>query len=202
MALSHADLVGQRARLEAAGFAMQPLVRMRRRAQEPGSDGGSEVAWSILRTEPGVMPEGRIQFVYPHTPELAWPPASMVHPNRADSVTGVMLCVGDPTEATDRYASFLGRRADENVFSLDRGVLRVVGLEGAASRLSDFNPPDLPFIAAVTVATADAGETRRVLRANGVSIHNEADGALWVGPNDALGCYLCFHDPNANPLGA
>ena len=154
----------------------------------------TRVSWSILRTLPHVMPEGRIQFVYPHTPELSWPPGSTEHPNHADSLTGVMVCVREPDETKDRFGAYLGRDTDPDRLTTDRGRVHIVGPEDAGDFLPDFLPPSLPYIAAVTVMTTDLGETRRVIRNNGVVPLAKRDGILWVSPTDALGCYLGFHE--------
>ena len=192
LAFSHADLETQRARLVEAGFSMQPMVHMRRRAQEYGVDG--EVAWSILRTEPGVMAEGRIQFVLPHTPELTWPAGSTEHPNCADALTGAIVCVADIKEATARYARYLGRAAVENRFNLDRGSILFVDPDSAEALSPGLSPPITPFIAAVSVATSDIKETARVFTANGVACIAQEDGVLWIGPEDGLGAYIAFHE--------
>ena len=81
IAFSHENLEAQRARLVKCGFDMQEIVRLRGRTRDV--DLRHEVAWTILRTMPHVMPEGRIQFVYPHTPEWSWPPGSTDHPGVA-----------------------------------------------------------------------------------------------------------------------
>jgi hypothetical protein len=193
LAFSNGDLESQRARLIEAGFSMQPMVHMRRRAQEYGVDG--EVAWSVLRTEPGVMAEGRIQFVLPHTPEMTWPPGSTDHPNCADALTGAIVCVADIEEATARYARFLSREVSENRFNLDRGKILFVDPKTAQALSPGLTPPVTPFIAAVSVATPDINETARVLAANGVACIAQDDGVLWIGPEDALGAYLAFHEP-------
>ncbi|MBL4719973.1 MAG: VOC family protein [Alphaproteobacteria bacterium] len=198
LAFSHADLETQRARLVESGFAMQPMVHMRRRAQEYGVDG--EVAWSILRTEPGVMAEGRIQFVLPQTPDLSWPPGSTDHPNRADALTGAIICVADVGEAEARYARYLGRTAAKGGFTLDRGRILFVDPETATAILPGVAPPSLPYIAGVSIASTDIKETTRVIAANGVTrveMENGLSdkGALWVGPKDALGAYIAFHEP-------
>jgi hypothetical protein len=196
--LSHADLDAQRSRLVASGFDMQPMVHMRRQVKEYGVEG--EVAWSVLRTMPGVMPEGRIQFVYPHTPDLSWPPGSMAHPNRVESLTGMVLCVADPAEAQSRYGAFLDRNADHGSIALDRGILRIVGRDGAAEIVPAFDAPDLPYFAAVTLACADLDETRRVLAGNGVALLEDRSDALWIAPADALGSAMCFHRPRHAPI--
>ena len=193
IALSHADLESQRARLVKCGFEMQSMVRLPGRTDE-------EVSWSVLRTLPHVMPEGRIQFVYPHTPELSWPPGTTEHPNHADSLTGVMVCTDQPDEAKDRFGVYLGSHMDPNGLTTDRGRVHIVGPENARDILPDFVPPSLPCIAAVTVMTTDLDETHRVIRYNGIVPLVQSDGILWISPADALGCYLGFHDRNQVPM--
>ena len=198
IAFSHADLEAQRARLLKRGFDMQSIVRLRGRTKD--LDLHSEVAWSILRTLPNFMPEGRIQFVYPHTPELSWPPGSTEHPNHADSLTGVIVCVEEPDEAKDRFGAYLGRGTDPDGVTTDRGRVHIVGPEDVGDLLPDFRPPSLPWIAAVTVMTTDLVHTQLILRNNGVAPLARRDGIVWVAPTDALGCYLGFHESNV-PLG-
>lgn len=193
IAFSHADLEAQRARLVKCGFEMQSMVGLPGRTRE-------EVSWSVLRTLPHVMPEGRIQFVYPHTPELSWPPGSTEHPNHADSLTGVMVCAGEPDEVKDRFGAFLGLDADSGGLATDRGRVHIVGPEDAREIPPNFLPPSLPCIAAVTVATTDLGEARRVIQNNGVAPLARSDGILWISPTDALGCYLGFQDSHLDPM--
>jgi len=198
LAFSHADLNAQRSRLVDAGVEMQAMVHMRRYMKHETLE--CEVAWSVLRTLPDVMPEGRIQYVYPHTPALSWPPGSMEHPNVADSLTGALLCVADPKAAQARFGALLGRSTDSDRIALDRGVVRIFDLNAAAKAIPNFRHPSLPYIAAVTVASADLTKTRSVLAENGVPVHAGQNGTAWIGPEDALGSYLCFHEFGSTPL--
>ena len=192
IAFSHENLEAQRARLVKCGFDMQEIVRLRGRTRDV--DLRHEVAWTILRTMPHVMPEGRIQFVYPHTPEWSWPPGSTDHPNHADSLTGVIVCVGDPDEVKDRFGAYLGRDTETVGVTTDRGRVYIAAVDDVGDFLPDFFPPRLPYIAAVTVMTTDLGEARKVIRNNGIEPLTQRDGILWIAPTDALGCYLGFHE--------
>ena len=194
IAFSHAYLEAQRVRIVKSGFDMQSIVRFRSRTRDP--DLHSKVVWSILRTSPHVMPEGRIQFVYPHTPELSWPSGSTNHPNHADSLTGVIVCVGEPDKTKDRFGAYLGHETDSDGLTTDRGRVHIVGPEVAGDVLPDFLPPTLPYIAVVTVMTTDLDETRRVVQEDGVVPLAQRDGILWITPTDVLGCYLGFHEGN------
>ena len=196
LAFSHADLESKRVRLIADGFEMQPIVHMRRK--EPGSE--KQVAWSVLRPEPHVMQEGRIQFAYPHTPELSWPPGSTEHPNGAGSLTGVMLCVRDIQEATKRYEIYLGREAAKNRIWLDRGNIAFMTSAEPFEAGPEFVIPALPYVCAVTISTKDLNHTRSALRLNGVMPLFDSSSILWVGPEDAMGCYLGFHEQSHVPF--
>src|SRR5688572_23859211 len=72
IALSHDDIPAQRARLIEAGFAMQEVVELKRRDRTLPA--APEVHFSVLRPQPGVMAEGRVQWVRPHTPDTVWRP--------------------------------------------------------------------------------------------------------------------------------
>lgn len=196
LAFSHADLELQHARLLAAGFEMQPIIHVRRK--EPGSE--KQVAWSVLRPEQHVMQEGRIQFAYPHTPELSWPPASTEHANGAESLTGVVLCVQDIQEATKRYELYLGREAVKSRIWLDRGCIAFVTAEEPLEAGLKLEVPDLPYVGAVTISTRDLDQTRSVLRSNGVTPLFDSNSVLWLGPEDAMGCYLGFHAQSYVPF--
>ena len=142
------------------------------------------------------MPEGRIQFVYPHTPELSWSLGSTAPPNHADSLTGVIVCAGEPDEAKDRFGAYLGRDTDPDGVTTDRGRVLIVGPEDAGDLLPDFHPPNLLCITAVTVMTTDLVHTRRILYNNGVVPLAQRDGIVWISPTETLGCYLAFHEFN------
>ncbi len=198
IAFSHSDLAAQRRRLLGSGFDMQSLIEMRRDTVIDGVPG--EVRWSILRTQHGAMPEGRIQFVYPHTPELSWPKGTMDHPNAADSLTGVLVCVTDSQESWRRFGSFLDRDETSGLFVTDRGCMIVGDTAKAASLIPNFQSPDLPYIAAISILSKDLMTTQNLLSTNKVDFIEKDPGALWIGPQDALGAYLCFHDATHNPF--
>jgi hypothetical protein len=110
IALTHADTGAQRSRLTKAGFAMQGIVNLRRRVATP--EGERQMAFSVLRTEPGQMAEGRVPMLTNQTPDLLWTLGAMTHENRVDALTGLLICVGDPAEAASRYGDFVGRAVE------------------------------------------------------------------------------------------
>jgi hypothetical protein len=195
IALTHADMPAQRSRLIKAGFAMQDIVHLRRRVATP--EGERQMAYSVLRTEPGEMAEGRVQMLTNHTPELLWTPGSTVHENRVDALTELLICVGDAVEAALRYGRFVGRAVNSAdgcaVIALDRGRLLLVDPSNATAILPDLTLPDLPYIAGIALRSADLTATRRVLARDGIRPIIATDELVCVGPREALGAYLLFH---------
>lgn len=195
VALSHGDLAAERARLIAAGFRMERVIELRRQARTP--EGPRELGWSVLRPEPGALPEGRAQFVTCHTPETLWAPSLTAHSNAADAVTGLLLCVADRRESAERLGRYAGRapahQAGRSVLALDRGSLVFVEPGEAAAVLPGFAAPALPFDAGLAVRSADLAATRAALKRGGVKPVIDRGDAVCVGPADALGGYLLFH---------
>ncbi len=155
------------------------------------------MAYSVLRTEPGEMAEGRVQMLTNHTPELLWTPGSTVHDNQVDALTQLLICVRDPVEAALRYGRFCGREigGDEQcaVVALERGDILLVSPSRAAAMLPDLTLPDLPYIAGIALRSADLAATRRVLMREAIKTPIATDELICVGPVDALGAYLLFH---------
>lgn len=196
IALTHPDMEAQQARLLDSGFSMQPLVNLRRRI--PTSAGERQMSYSILRNGPGSMPEGRVQMLTTHTPELFWTDGVAVHENRADGMTDLLICVDDPIDVAKRYGRFTNRPTNRigafEVISLDRGRLLFATDGVAASLLSQFSAPSIPYIVGQGILSADLEATGRVLTDAGVKPVYSDEDLICVGPEDALGAYLLFHN--------
>ncbi|MEX0695404.1 MAG: VOC family protein, partial [Rhodospirillales bacterium] len=71
LAFSDADADKAYERIAADGFRLQPMVHLRRDVEAAdGSD--AEVKFSVIRAAFDEIPEGRIQVLTHHTPELMW----------------------------------------------------------------------------------------------------------------------------------
>jgi hypothetical protein len=187
IAFSHADLDMRREGLLASGFRMQDVLRI----------GAQVVSWSVLRPQEGVMPEGRVQFVTCHTPELSWPAGSTRHDNQADAITDILLCVADREEAGARFGRYLQRQpveqSDYSVIPTDRGSLSLVEPSSAALFLPEFELPDLPYMAALALSCEDPSQVQTVLLKQGITPVYCDDELVCVHPTDGLGAYLLFH---------
>ncbi len=90
---------------------MQDVVELKRRDRTlPGTP---EVHFSVLRPQPGVMAEGRVQWVTPHTPDTVWRPDTITTENGAEGLTDMLLCVDDPAGTAARYGRYVGRAAGD-----------------------------------------------------------------------------------------
>jgi hypothetical protein len=194
IALSHADIPAERERLIAEGFAMQEVVNLRRHKQT--AEGMREVRWSVLRPQAGVMPEGRVQFAYCHTPELTWNEAAPPLANAADGLSDILLIVRDRQEAAARFGRFAGRAPREegslSIVPLDRGRI-VLAEPDFTSAISNFTLPNVPCMCGQALFCADLGLVRSILAEAGIRSLVDNDHVVCVGAGDALGSLLVFH---------
>lgn len=114
----------EHARLERNGFAPQPLVHLEREAGH-----GMTARFSVVRAAPGMMPEGRVQFVQHLAPEAIWRPQHLRHRNGVSAVSAAYVVAADPVRAAARWARFIGglpRREGKLVaLPTDRGKVLV-----------------------------------------------------------------------------
>lgn len=178
------------------GFKPLPLVRLARPV--PTDTGEQTCRFSVIRVPPEVMPEGRIQIVTHHTPELVWQPRYRRQPNGAAALTGVLVCVDSPGEAAERFSRFVGveplERTDTWELGLHKG--RVVFIQ--ARRFRELYPdrelPCTPCIAEVSLRTDDLAATRHCFDGAGIRYETPGDDALRVPGAEALGASFLFHE--------
>lgn len=202
IAFTCADAAAEHARLEAAGFALRPLVRLRRPSK---TDDGADAmcAFSVIRPQPGAMEEGRIQTITQETPDVVWQPSQIARDNAVDMLSGVVVCTENPDEAVGRFARFTQKApqaADGRIdLPLERGCLSFVTPAGLGGLVPGLAAPATPYIAAVAMRSRDLGATRAFLADRGVP-HETAGGDRIVVPADeALGATLVFHADGAWP---
>ncbi len=197
VAFGCSDAPAQRERLIGEGFDQRPVVDLRREvALEDGSTGGLQ--FTVIRPVPGTMAEGRIQFLTHYTPDLLWEERWMRHPNGAERLTDIILCVVDPDEAAGRYERYIGRklRSIPGGWSMncDRGRLTLLDPAGLKQAIPGAEPPSLPYIAAYAIACGDLAQCRRHLDQAGIVYSALTDTVLAVSLPAALGGTILFTD--------
>jgi Glyoxalase-like domain len=188
-AFSTADAAGEHRRLAAAGFPVVPLVDMRRPV---ATEGGEDWArFTIARIAPGVMPEGRVQFLTHRTEELVWRGPFLDHPNGARALAALWIAATEPAEAAERFGRFLDRpiRREGEVWTipLERGMVRAATPELLERELGVTPGPPLPYLAAYEVEVASPVQLDRHLRSAGLDHASVRNGIVVPLPSSVGG---------------
>lgn len=182
------------ARLEKAGFAPLPPIALQREIATARGD-MQTVRFAVVRTPPGTMAEGRIQFCQHQTPLLVWQERWVAHPNLAVALNGVVICASNPAETAQRYARYTGLLAQVSgsIWRVDtaRGCLFIVDPPTLRRRL-DLEPPSLPWIAGYVLESDHINATGEYLRRNSASVHVLGNKRLLVKLPPDLGGVIVF----------
>jgi Glyoxalase-like domain len=189
------DAESQRGRLMAGGFDQRPVVDLRRQIDTEDGKAAS-LRFTVIRPAPGTMAEGRIQFLTHHTPDLLWQERWMNHPNTAERLREVVICVADPDEAAGRFERYLdrkGRRIDGGrSIDCDRGAVVLLGRPAFEKCLPGIAIPGLPFIAGYVIQCRDLESLRVCLKRKEIVYRELTEDVVAVTVPAALGGSLLF----------
>jgi len=154
------------ARLAAAEFKMRPLVNFSRPV---GTETGSgTAAFTVVRPERGVMPEGRIQMLVHRTEDTVWQERWLTHPNGAVGLLDLVIVVANEVDAAVRFARFLDRPMASNRFGseviLDRGRVQLMAARAFSALLPEVAAASVPFQGAYGIAVRSLDATEATLR--------------------------------------
>lgn len=183
-AFSSADAAGEHRRLDAAGFPVLPLVDMWRPVAT--EEGEQDARFTIARIAPGMMPEGRIQFLTHHTQHLVWREPDLNHPNGAQALTALWIAAADPAEPAQRFARFTGRSVSRDgeveAIRLDRGCLRFASPRYLEHEFGIIPGPPLPYLAAYEIEVIELDRARGIAEAAGMMLQPLAQGVAVTLP--------------------
>ena len=172
-------------RLVGSGIAMRPMVHMRRPVEM--EHGTGEARFTVLRPQPGIMAEGRIQLLTHHTEAEVWQPRWLDHPNGVTALLGLLIVSDDLPDAAVRFERVLGitpERVGGIRFALPRGHVHLAESVEATAIVG--KPPGLPWIAAYGLRVDDLERAASSMRDAGVAT-TRADNALIAAFPPALG---------------
>jgi hypothetical protein len=200
-AFAVADAAATHARLQRAGFRLQPLVKMQRPVETAA--GEDIAAFSVVRLAPGEMPEGRIQVLTHRTEHTVWQPRWISHPNGAHGLIDLVIVEEDVREAAGRFRRFFGREAATNAFGpafhLDRGRVQLVDRSAGSRLLPGLHIPGLPFIAAYGIATS-LSRTTGCLKAGHLPFDGSGERVIAPFPDElGAGCWVFVENAAALP---
>lgn len=177
------DAQAEHRRLEAHGFAPQPIVELERELE-----GGAVARFQVVRPAAEAMPEGRIQYVRQLTPEHLWLPGSVTHENGVLSLDAVYVVAEDVAAVAARWARFsalLPRPQErEAVLEAARGRVIVATQESLSRLLGDAPPP--PALAGYALGCRDAAAFAERCAAAGLPVKRNA-GSYAVSLPPSLG---------------
>ncbi|MFT5488206.1 MAG: hypothetical protein ACI9JL_000551 [Paracoccaceae bacterium] len=190
-------------KLREAGFAPEPPIALRR--PMPLDNGGEgTAAFSVIRLPSDAMAEGRVQVLSQDTPDVVWQPSVTADENGLDMLSGLLICADDPEEAALRYERFTGkpRQAQGKGFriDLDRGRLTICDPADCKRLLPGIDIPSMPFIAAVSIRSADIDATRAFLAVADVPLIGDKDGCVIVSPDAGMGACFALHTGGQDPF--
>ena len=182
------------ARLTERGFAPPSSVSLQREVET--EDGSRATArFTVTRAAPDKMPEGRIQFVEHHTPQLIWQGRWLGHANGVQSLAAIVIAVSDLDEASARWRHLTGRAVratgDLRVIVTDRGQA-ILGSAATIEKHFGTTPPTLPWIAGPVLGVRNLRTTEAFLRKADAQILRETAGRIVIAAPAALGGILAF----------
>jgi hypothetical protein len=201
-ALSSADAESEHARLTPAGFETRPLARLRRPIGDTGPE-AQEARFTVARVAASEMPEGRVQFVTHHTPDLVWPADALAQANGVIALLDCVIVVDTPDTAAERFARFTGRPAQitgkGTRIDLDRAAFWLMS-PAQAQILTPAGMPPPPYVPCYGLGVASLAETERFLVARGL-VHERSGQVLRVPlPRElGVGAWYCVEDPEQLP---
>ena len=189
--------------LRNAGFAPEPPVALRR-PMPLDAGGEGTAAFSVIRLPSDAMAEGRVQVLSQDTPDVVWQPSVTADENGLDMLSGLLICADDPEEAAVRYERFTGKPKQVQGrgyrIDLDRGRLTICDPADCHRLLPGIDIPGMPFIAAVSIRSADIDATRSFLAAEDVPLVGDTDGCVIVSPDAGMGACFALHTGGHDPF--
>lgn len=163
----------ERSRLEAHGFAPDPIVKLERKIENE-----QQLRFNVVYVPPGKMPEGRVQYCEHLTPQLLWNEKDLAHDNGVSGLAAAYVVADDPATTAARWARFGGLlpRPGDGGVSLEtaRGGIFIATREALSGFIE--NVPAAPAIAGIALEFRDPeGFSKRCERA-GLKVKRTAQG--------------------------
>ena len=167
------DAEAEHRRLQAHGFAPQPIVELAR-----GIDAKRTVRFRVVLPASGVMPEGRIQYVQQLAPEHIWLPEHIAHENGVTSLRAVYVVAADVVDVAARWSRFTAalpsRNGDCVELRMTRGKAVIASGETLSAILGDAPAP--PALAGYALGCRDAAAFAGRCSAAGLAVKKNVDG--------------------------
>ena len=195
LAFATSDAAALAKQLAAAGLHPDGPNDLKRLLELP--EGDVLPAFKLAFLPPAELPDLRAFFCQHLTPELVRRPDWLSHANGAKRLAKLTVASDRPAALAAAYGRIFGSEAlrpegESLAIRIGSSELRFTTPDALAAKYGITLPVQkTPWMAVQTVAVADLGAARAVLRRNGI---DATDGGrhLLVGPEAATGCLLEF----------
>jgi hypothetical protein len=181
------DAEAERARLEAHGFAPEPVIKLERKIE-----GGKKLGFNVVYVPPGKMPEGRVQYCEHLTPELLWTGKALAHTNGVSALDTTYIVADDPVETAARWARFAGLlpfpENDGVSLKTSRGKIFIATRDALASFIDSV--PAAPAIAGIALEFRDPKRFAERCEGAGLKAKRTAQGYSVTLPPALGGTWL------------
>ncbi|MFC3126966.1 VOC family protein [Pseudoroseomonas globiformis] len=189
LAFGMEDAEAELPRLRRAGLEVPGVSPLQRPVD---NSGGPPARFSRLPIPDA--PEGRIQLVQHHTPQLMWQERWLVHANRAVALEDTILAAPEPAVSATALSRLAGLPFEPDpaggyVLPLPVGRVRILPPAALERALPGVAAPGLPFLAACTLRTDDGNEAIRRIAGDRLRV---VPGGLMLPPEHAGGTALIF----------
>ena len=180
-----------------------PSVLERDAAFGPHNETLKRARFRNIYLEDGVFPGARLIFIEHQSPQVLWQPHLLQHPNTAQGLTEVVLCVEDVAQT----AAHLGRMLEvEYVISssdiakltVARGRVYFLSPQAVPQWVKGVNPPAVPSVVGFGVEVANLDTCKQLLRQADIPFNTHAYPAIWLDPEETGGTVLSFTQKKEN----
>lgn len=188
LAFGIADAEAELHRLRRAGIDLPGVAHLERPVDKPD---GPRARFSRLPLPEA--PEGRLQLIQHHTPELLWQARWLDHPNHVVALEAVILVVDQPAVTAAALSRLTGQPLEPDpaggyALQLAEGRVRILPAAALATVLPGVTAPTLPFLAGFVLRTDDGNAAARRLWAD--LPLRAVPGGLMLPPEQAGGAAL------------
>ena len=146
---------------------------------------------------PEVFTPAKLIFIEHQTPDVLWQTHLLEHPNTAQSLVEVALCVEDVTATGAHLGRMLGVACDikkPGIAALDvhRGRIYLLSPETVPQWAKGVVPPAVPSVVGLGVGVGDVKICQQVLSDAGIDFNAHPYPGIWLAPEATLGSVLSF----------
>ena len=146
---------------------------------------------------PEAFTPAKLIFIEHQTPEVLWQAYLLEHPNTAQSLVEVALCVEDVTVTGTHLGRMLGIECDIKkpgiaALDVDRGRIYLLSPETVPQWAKGVAPPAVPSVVGLGIGVKDIQICQQVLSDAGIDFNAHPYPGIWLAPETALGSVLSF----------